>query len=404
MKLFIRFASLSVLLASFAAPAVPLKVGDDFTLNLGVLLQPRMTLTANGSADGSLDTDFFLRRVEFAASGTAYKSFLFYVMFAHYNFNRRGAAPNSTSLPEMTIGWTPLEDQVIEAGYMKVPGSRTGLYASGAGQVGIESSTGDLVSAYQNGTSTFRETGAQIRGFLGPGRLVHYRLGLWEGLHSTAATATAPAVNPGGKPLLGGSVRVNLVGEETVTSYSQMYLDGKARASLGGSIQYQAHAACVQSAAACSFASGSGATGTVNDYLAYTGDAFVDWPLSGDMQVSADASVQRSDYGNSGNFAATGTGYGGTLSFRLGKVAVFGTGYKYTADAGTPDKSLDRKKLGAGLAYFISGHNSKVTAEFNSITPGPANAPGTFAPTADASRGIAGPAMQALWIQGQAWF
>ena len=169
MKLFIRFASLSVLLASFAAPAVPRKVGDDFTRNLGVLLQPRMTLTANGSADGSLDTDFFLRRVEFAASGTAYKSFLFYVMFAHYNFNRRGAAPNSTSLPEMTIGWTPLEDQVIEAGYMKVPGSRTGLYASGAGQVGIESSTGDLVSAYQNGTSTFRETGAQIRGFLGPG-------------------------------------------------------------------------------------------------------------------------------------------------------------------------------------------------------------------------------------------
>src|SRR5437868_6572374 len=76
---------------------------------------------------------------------------------------------------------------------------------------------------------------------------IHYRLGRWDGFHDTTATtgaAPGPAVNPGGKPMIGGHVRVNFIGDETGYGLNQMYLDGKTRASIGGAVQYQPRAAC----------------------------------------------------------------------------------------------------------------------------------------------------------------
>src|SRR5205085_8942184 len=138
-----------------------------------------------------------------------------------------------------------------------------------------------------------------VRGFI-PGHLIHFRAGVWEGFHSTAAVAAvaanpvtatpavaaAPAVNPGGKPMIGAHVRVNLIGDETGYAFNQMYLDGKARASVGGSIQYQPRAACGGAAttAACSLASGTGSAATINDYKFFGADAFINLPIPGNME------------------------------------------------------------------------------------------------------------------------
>src|SRR5205823_2304166 len=165
-----------------------------------------------------------------------------------------------------------------------------GLSASG-GQVQIEAPL-DIV--FQNLDRGLRMNGVEARGFLLAHR-IHYRAGVWEGFHSTAAVAAVPAntttatpavvatpaINPGGKPLIGAHVRVNLIGDETGYAFNAMYLDGKARASIGFSAQYQPRAACPAAVTGCSIASGTGATAQINDYKFFGGDAFINLPVPG---------------------------------------------------------------------------------------------------------------------------
>jgi hypothetical protein len=222
-----------------------------------------------------------------------------------------------------------------------------------------------------------------------------------------------PTINPGGKPLIGGHVRVNIIGDETGYGLNQMYLDGKTRASIGGAVQYQPQAACInngaQAASVCSISSGQGIAAKVNDYKMYGGDAFFDAALGGDLEFAASAAVVRWDYGSSavtGNtgFQRTGTGFTGELDLRFGAIAPYVSFYEYSADSDTTNKTADRRKYAAGLAFFLKGHQSKVNVEWNNITPGQPGNPGAVAPVTNNATGLKGPATNAIWVQAQAAF
>ena len=404
---------LAALLISSSASAVKVPTGSpDIDLNVNVLLQARYEGTFEGSAERSFDSDFFLRRARIQASGTAYKQLSFLIQFDNSNMGKRGSptsvgtATNPGFVQDLIVGWTPIEDFTLEMGLILTPTLRILGYSASGGQVQVEAPT-DLI--FQPLDRGFRMNGAEARGFL-LARRIHYRAGVWEGFHSTAAVAPVvgppavagtPAINPGGKPLIGAHVRLNLLGEETGYAFNAMYLDGKPRASIGGSIQYQPRAACGGAATACSFASGSANTGTVNDYKFYGGDAFVDLPLPGDMEVSADAGVVRWDYGDAN--ARTGTGFGGSLNLRFGVIAAYVSGYKYGSDAGNAHTS-DRRKIAGGLTWFIRGHADKLTLELNGITPGSPGNPAAIAPVASNNGFQNASTTTALWLQGQAAF
>src|SRR5256885_6661619 len=298
---------LAALFASTSASAIKVPTGStDYDLNVSVLLQGRYEGTFEASTEKSLDSDFFMRRARLSAGGTAFKVFSFFVQFDNSNLGKRGS-PTSVGtatapgfVQDAIIGWTPFPDFTIETGLILQPSLRTLAYSSSGGQVQIEAPI-DII--FDNLSRGFRMMGAEARGFLGPIHLIHYRLGVWEGFHDTAAvtpvaanaaTATpavagAPAVNPGGKPLIGGHVRVNLIGDATGYGLNQMYLDGKSRASIGGVIQYQPRAACGQAAtaAACRLASGvatTAGTATGHHFQMYGGEAFLDLDLGGAME------------------------------------------------------------------------------------------------------------------------
>jgi hypothetical protein len=412
---------LAALLWSFSASAIKVPTGtDDINLNVNVLLQARYEGTFEGSVEKSLDSDFFLRRARLLVSGTAYKTLSFLIQFDNSNAGKRGSPTSvGTTTPagaavgatpafvqDLIIGWTPIEDLTIEGGLLLTPTLRTLGYSASGGQVQVEAPI-DLI--FQNLDRGFRENGVEVRGFL-VGHRVHYRAGVWEGFHSTPAVAAvvgppavaaAPAINPGGKPMIGAHVRLNLIGDETGYAFNQMYMDGKARASIGGSIQYQPRAACPAALTGCSIASGTGATATLNDYKFFGGDAFLDMPLPGDLEFAASASIVRWDYGD--GFARTGTGFSGEVDLRFGPVAAFFAGYKYGSDAGFAHTS-DRRKFGGGLSYFFKGQADKVTLELNSITPGNPGTPTAIAPVASNSGFQGAASTAALWLQGQAAF
>src|SRR2546421_10366452 len=363
---------LAALLVSFSASAVRVPTGsDDINLNVNAFLQARYEGTFEGSVEKSLDSDFFLRRARIQVSGTAYKTLSFLIQTDNSQMGKRGtpasigngangAAGTPAFVQDLVIGWTPIEDFTLEMGLLLTPTSRILGYSASGGQVQVEAPI-DII--FQNLDRGFRQNGAEARGFL-LARRIHYRVGVWEGFHSTAsvaavaanpATATpavvaTPAINPGGKPMIGAHVRLNLIGDETGYAFNAMYLDGKPRASIGASIQYQPQAACGGATNACSFASGSGATGTVNDYKYFGGDAVIDFPPPGDLEFSADGGIFRWDYGDAN--ARTGTGYAGSLNFRAGVVGAFLSAYKYGSDSGNVHTS-DRRKIAGGLAWFI---------------------------------------------------
>src|SRR6266853_809091 len=249
---------LAALLVSSSASAVKVPTGtDDINLNVNAFLQARYEGTFEGSAEKSLDSDFFLRRARIQVSGTAYKTLSFLIQTDNSQMGKRGTptsvggATNPAFVQDLVIGWTPIEDFTVEMGLLLTPTSRILGYSASGGQVQIEAPI-DII--FQNLDRGFRQNGVEVRGFL-LARRIHYRAGVWGGFHSAAAlpavvgppaVAATPAVNPGGKPMIGAHVRLNLIGEETGYAFNAMYLDGKPRASIGGSVQYQPRAACAQ--------------------------------------------------------------------------------------------------------------------------------------------------------------
>src|SRR5712675_1367946 len=243
---------LAALLVSFSASAVRVPTGtDDINLNVNAFLQARYEGTFEGSVDRSFDSDFFLRRARIQVSGTAYKTLSFLIQTDNSQMGKRGTptsvggATNPAFVQDLVIGWTPIEDFTIEGGLLLTPTSRILGYSASGGQVQVEAPIDIIFQPIDRG---FRQNGAEVRGFLLAHR-IHFRGGIWEGFHSTAAAGTVPAINPGGKPMIGGHVRLNIIGDETGYAFNEMYLDGKARASIGGSIQYQPRSACVSAAA-----------------------------------------------------------------------------------------------------------------------------------------------------------
>jgi hypothetical protein len=412
-----RFAVVLGLVALFASsPASAIKVptgSDDINFNINVLLQPRLEVTFdNTSPDKSADFDFFLRRARFQASATAYKVFTFLIQFDNSNYGTKGNLGHNNGngspllIQDLIVGFTPFEDFTIMTGFLTQPGLRIGSYSASGGQVILEA---PLNLILDNNSVGFRQNGVQLFGFL-LGKRIHYRLGAFEGVHNTAGAAItpagAPAANPGGKPMIGGHVRLNILGEETGYAYNQMYMDGKTRASVGVTAQYQKGGACVvaigvaTNTTTCNLSAAIGAGGTVvEDYHMYAADAFLDAALGADFEAFFDAGVYRWDYGRNnlptgaaaGTFTfntatqRTGWGYGGSAGVRFGAIAPWIHGYQYTADdtqggptgANLVPRATDRRKLAAGLTWFLKGHSAKLTAEVNSIINGDLHGPAT---------------------------
>src|SRR5438270_617830 len=194
---------LAALLVSFSASAVRVPTGsDDINLNVNVFLQARYEGTFEGSVEKSLDSDFFLRRARIQVSGTAYKTLSFLIQTDNSQMGKRGtpasigngangAAGTPAFVQDLVIGWTPIEDFTLEMGLLLTPTSRILGYSASGGQVQVEAPI-DII--FQNLDRGFRQNGAEARGFL-LARRIHYRVGVWEGFHSTASVA-AVAANP----------------------------------------------------------------------------------------------------------------------------------------------------------------------------------------------------------------
>lgn len=365
---------LAVLLPSSVAFAVKVPTSfPDLTFNVNVLLQARAQgdwggekVPATGdpraegaSPNGTFNTDFYLRRASVTASGTAYNYLSFYLKLTSANFGRRGNFSTSFFVQDFYISYEPFRDFNIELGFLYMPLSHAAV-TSAAAAMALE---GPGAILFYNNARALRETGAQIRALL-LNRRILVRGGVYEGLHS----APNFSVNPNGRPLVGGMLRFNFIGDEPFYFYPGIYLDGKSRVSIGVGGQYQTKGSNIPvtptnpvtggpAVNAAGFRLPPVGTG-VNDYVALAADLFADLALPGNMEAVLQVGGYRFDWG----YGSDKTGYGmaAEIGFRVDKLEPQANGYWFNSQS--HQNSFRRGAV--GLNYFLNAHNSKLGLEF----------------------------------------
>ena len=351
----------AVLLASSRAFAIKVETGTpDLNLNVNLQLQARYegdwggptAATATNtlaSPTGHYNNDFFIRRARVITSGNAYKYFTFYVMLDTPRFGARGNYNTSTFVQDLYVGYVPIPDVNIEAGFLYMPLSR-GSLASNT-QVQAVEGPGDILF-YPNARGS-RETGVQLRALFLDRRIL-VRGGVYEGARQFTAPATGvPPINPNGTPEVAGMVRYNFVGEETGYSYPGIYMDGKTRINIGVGGQYQPRAG------------GRTATtgGSYYDYSAIATDVFADLALPGDMEFATGVGAYRWDWGPNQN--NTGNGVGGEIGFRVGPINPQVNILWFNSD----NKKNSSFRAAGGVNYYFVKHNAKLQLELASNVP-----------------------------------
>ena len=215
----------AVLVASQASAAqVYADEEKGISVNVGVLLQPQMQLTAPaskgegsvGAPDGkSPSLDFFARRIRLMSWGSVTKNLSYFVETDQPNFGKGGDFSSSMYIQDAFLTYAFAPEFKIDAGMMLVPFARHTI----EGAVGLNALDYHAEMIRLPAGKVWRDTGVQFRGLVAD-NLIHYRLGVFEGARNGVVTPPAamaaprPALNDAGLPRFTGQVRLNLLGSE----------------------------------------------------------------------------------------------------------------------------------------------------------------------------------------------
>lgn len=366
-KALLPFLPVAAFLLSSGALAIKVSTGsDDINLNINVLLQVRgegdfdgppagPAASEGASPGGTFNTDFYLRRARLIATGTAYQYFIFNIMLDTPFFGRRGNFGGSTFVQDLAVGVMPVKDIIFEAGFLFMPFSHQSP-AAGASGNGLEG-LGTVLANLYNNQRGLRETGAQIRALILDRRIL-IRGGVYEGARATTA---APTFNQKGRPLFGGMLRLNLVGDEPAYAYPGIYLDGKTRVSIGVGGQFQNNGSNVPVTRVGATGNRTTTSTGVDDYRAYSLDAFVDLALPGDTEFVFQGTGYRFNWGQGSD--KTGYGVAGELGYRWHEFEPQTNFYWFNSDS----RQNSFLKVAGGLNWFLKGSHARISAEFASV-------------------------------------
>jgi hypothetical protein len=168
----------------------------DLSLDVAVLLQPQMQMAKDASPDGHMSTDFFLRRARIFVFGKVTKEISFFVDTDQPNWGKNGTWDTSTYVQDAVLSWSPDRAFTLDSGLLLVPFSHHSLEGA-AGLHGLDYHLN--VIRYPAGAGkVLRDAGVLARGLLF-GDVVHYRVGVFEGVRGPAiptVAAGAPVPSP----------------------------------------------------------------------------------------------------------------------------------------------------------------------------------------------------------------
>jgi hypothetical protein len=308
---------LAVALWSGRASAVTVFKDDDkgVVVNVGVLAQPWFQVTAPGAANqgspgvGAADGespsfDFFLRRVRLLAYGSITKELSYFVETDQPNLGKGGDFTSSMFIQDAFLSYAFAPEFTVDAGMMLVPLSHHTI----EGAIGLNALDYHADVIRFPAGKIFRDTGIQLRGLL-LNKLIHYRLGVFEGVRQAAVPPPAmpPAVPPtplneNGLPRVAAQLRVNILGDESDFFLKGIYFTPKPLVSVGLGADLQSKGVRKL----------NGAPGT---YHALSADVFVDYPFTAEDELVVKANYFNYGEGASGVPGSTALAAGGNAFY-----------------------------------------------------------------------------------------
>jgi hypothetical protein len=364
MKSLSRLLVLAVALLSTSAWAVKIPVGTDSAINFSLLIQPTLQFLDGASPNGSLNTDFYVRRSRLNVTGNYGQYLAYQLQFDMPRFGQRGDFSTRAIVQDANLTVIPIPDLYIDMGLMTMAISRTSLQSSAAFQ------TLDLLgnAIRYNASFNLRDVGVQVR-YIGLDKKLNARVGVFTGaraanqtaftLRNNAGTGTVsvPAyVNPDGVPRLGGYAQYAILGQEAGYVFNSIYFSETPIVVVGVGAQYQPKGIAVPT-----FTPGVAASGTQQatpaDYTVLAASYFVELPFSSDMEVVSNGSYYQ--YRNGQANANTGFGMSADLGFRYGMIEPVVSMEWFNGDAHT----ADFRRPAVGLDFWLNKHAWNIKAE-----------------------------------------
>lgn len=210
-------------------------------------------------------------------------------------------------------------------------------------------------------STVWRDYGVEFRGLLA-NKMIDYRIGFFDGIERKVNTAVGADddINSKSLPRVTGRIQINLKDAEDGFFYSENYLGKKTILSFGAGVDYMKDARIVD--------------GNQEDYLAWTVDVIVDYPISPDMVVAFQAAYvnMKNRPGTLSLFGLTGLampekeyGYFAQIGLLLNNTwqpVIKYASWVYQEALGTEDVTVSY--LTIGLNYFINGHNANIKLEY----------------------------------------
>ena len=322
------------LITAPAQAQVQVKVNDDTFFKFGMLLQTQGEAVEN-TATGGYGQNVFVRRVRLLIGGQINKNLSFFVETDSPNLGKSLTAGTKNNQPSIYLQDAYAEYKfsdafALDAGLMLPSPSRNGLQ-SAATLLPVDYGAYTFANSAPTQSNVGRDTGIQARGYLA-GKRLEYRAGVFQGMRDQQDRALR----------FTGRVQYNFFDTESGFFYTGTYLGKKKVLSIGGGIDHQ------------------------DGYSGSAVDVFFDQPLGGGA-LTAQLDHIRYD---GGTFLKTLPEQADTLfeaGYLIGKTKfqpVAHYGKRDFADGG-----IDETRYGAGLNYFISGHNMNVKSMITRVRP-----------------------------------
>ncbi|MBV9945678.1 MAG: hypothetical protein JOZ69_02395 [Myxococcales bacterium] len=322
----------------------------DRSLSVGILLQPQLTFTQDGApppapTGHNLSTDFFLRRVRMYTAGQITKGLTFFLQIDQPNLGQNGnfvpSGTTSAFFRDAVVSYEFAREFSIDGGLILFPFTHNSLEGAGSLHT-VDYRPAPALNYPGNEGRIFSDVGVQLRGLLFDDRL-HYRVGAFEGARAGSSTPPNPLINESGIPRFTGMLRFNILGVEDKFYFQGVYFAEKPLVSIGVGGDFQPHAETAP-------------TG-ISDYAAANADVFVEYPLTGDDEIIANAAV--ADWRVGKNSPGTGVSVFGEAGYRHAWIEPLIAMDWFKAD----DNLRDYVDIRPGLNFWLRKHNGNIKAE-----------------------------------------
>jgi hypothetical protein len=324
---------LTLLVTSPASAQVVIKVNDDAFFKLGLLLQTQADALQD-PVTRSYAQNVFVRRVRFLVGGQISKQLSFFVETDSPNLGKSVTTGTKNSQPSMYlqdayVEWKLNDKFMLNAGLMLPSPSRNGVQ-SAASLLPLDYGPHTFANSGPTQSNVGRDTGIQARGYLHNKRL-EYRAGLFQGMRDKQNRELR----------FTGRLQYNFFDTETGFFYTGTYLGKKKVLAVGAGIDRQ------------------------HEYEGHSVDVFLDYPLAHGA-ITTQLDHIRYD---GGSFLKTLPGQNDTLfeaGYLIGKTR-FMPVVQFAQRDFSNGNSADERRYGAGLNYFLSGHNANIKTFYTRI-------------------------------------